>query len=211
MALEVIGSGFGRTGTMSLKLALEQLGLGPCHHMDEVFKRPDQVPLWRAAADGQAVDWDSMFAGFRSQVDWPGAHFWRALAAAYPGAKVIHTVRPEDQWWTSFSGTIGTLLASYHDKPLPPHIRAMMEISADIVGPQTFGAPVTDKQAALAAYRARTDDVRSAIPPERLLVFDVAEGWGPLCGFLGVPTPLTPFPRTNSTEAFWKLVNGAPA
>src|SRR6516162_879591 len=99
MALQVIGSGFGRTGTMSLKRALEQLGFGPCHHMEEVLAHPEQVPHWQAIVAGRAVNWDEVFAGYRSQVDWPGAHVWRELTAAYPRAKVIHTVRPEDGWW----------------------------------------------------------------------------------------------------------------
>jgi hypothetical protein len=113
MGLKVIGSGFGRTGTMSLKRALEQLAFGPCHHMEEILAHPEQVPHWQAVVAGQAVNWDEVFAGYRSQVDWPGAHVWQELAAAYPQAKVIHTVRPEEQWWKSFSQTIGTL----HDSP----------------------------------------------------------------------------------------------
>src|SRR5271168_2365452 len=123
MTLEVIGSGFGRTGTMSLKRALDQLGFGPCHHMEEVFANPGQVPHWQALAAGQAVDWNLVFAGYRSQVDWPGAHYWRELAAAYPRAKVIHTERPEQLWWKSFSATIAVVLGSYQDMPFPPHMR----------------------------------------------------------------------------------------
>ena len=208
MALQVIGSGFGRTGTMSLKRALEQLGFGPCHHMEEVFAHPEQVPHWQAVVAGRAVNWDEVFAGYRSQVDWPGAHAWRELAAAYPQAKVIHTLRPEEQWWKSFSNTIADLLTSPHDMPAAPHIRAMMGVVAQIVGPQTLGGSLNDREAALMAYRRRTEQVCAAIPPERLLVFDVAEGWEPLCRFLCVPVPEMPFPRANSTEEFWKMVKG---
>ena len=205
MALQVIGSGFGQTGTMSLKRALEQLGLGPCHHMEEVLAHPEQVPHWQAVVAGRAVNWDEVFAGYRSQVDWPGAHVWRELAAAYPQAKVIHTVRSEGQWWKSFSNTIAALLTSSDPGPAPPHIRTMMEVAAQFIGPQMLGG---DRETALMAYRRRTEQVRAAIPSERLLVFDVAEGWEPLCRFLGVPVPRTPFPRANSTEEFWKLVKG---
>src|SRR5271165_5153635 len=109
MSLAVIGSGFGRTGTLSLKNALETLGFGPCHHMEEVFGHPEQVTHWQAVAAGGTVSWDTVFAGYRSQVDWPGAHVWRQLAEAYPEAKVIHSIRPEEAWWKSFSATIGTL------------------------------------------------------------------------------------------------------
>ena len=205
MALQVIGSGFGRTGTMSLKQALEQLGFGPCHHMEEVLAHPEQVPHWQAVVAGRAVNSDEVFAGYRSQVDWPGAHVWRELAAAYPQAKVIHTLRPEEQWWKSFSNTIAALLTSSDPGPAPPHIRTMMEVAAQFIGPQMLGG---DRETALMAYRRRTEQVRAAIPSERLLVFDVAEGWEPLCRFLGVPVPGTPFPRANSTEEFWKLVKG---
>jgi hypothetical protein len=206
MALKIIGSGFGRTGTLSLKQALEILDFGPCHHMEEVLGHPEQVPHWQAIAARKPVNWDVVFAGYRSQVDWPGAHAWRELAVAYPQAKVIHTVRPEEQWWKSFSATIGVLLAGYKDMPAPPHVRDMMDAAREMVLVQTMGA--ADRESCLAAYRRRTDEVRAAIAPERLLVFDVAQGWEPLCRFLGVSAPATPFPRVNSTEQFWELVKG---
>jgi hypothetical protein len=209
MGLKVIGSGFGRTGTMSLKRALEQLSFGPCHHMEEVFAHPEQVPYWQAVVARRAVNWEEVFAGYHSQVDWPGAHVWQELAAAYPQAKIIHTVRPEEQWWKSFSQTIATLLSSYQEMPRQPHVRAIMEVATEIIA-QTIGGSLTDRQAALAAFRRRTEQVRAAIPAERLLVFDVTEGWQPLCAFLDVPAPTTAFPRLNSTEEWWKLVKGEP-
>ena len=103
MSLTVIGSGFGRTGTMSLKRALEKLGLGPCHHMEEVAANPEQLVHWSALVRGEQVDWDQVYAGYRSTVDWPGAQFWRELAAAYPEAKVIHSSRSAESWWASLS------------------------------------------------------------------------------------------------------------
>ncbi|MBS0559237.1 MAG: hypothetical protein JSR21_04205 [Proteobacteria bacterium] len=208
MELQVIGSGFGRTGTASLKRALEMLGFGPCHHMEEVFANPPQVAHWQAVAAGRPVDLRTVFAGYRSQVDWPGAHVWRELAAEFPHAKVVHSVRPDESWWKSFDGTIGTLLRTYHELPLPPHMLDMFAVGRKIIEDDTFGAPLTDKDAALAAYRRRTEEVLAALPKERVLVFDVAEGWQPLCAFLGVPVPAEPFPNVNSTEAFWKMVRG---
>src|SRR5260370_35399633 len=98
MVLAVIGSGFGRTGTRSLKDALEELGFGPCHHMEEIFEHPDQVPYWQAIATGKTVDWNAAFEGYGAQVDWPGAHVWRQLAAAFPEANVVTRVRPEASW-----------------------------------------------------------------------------------------------------------------
>lgn len=209
MALEIIGPGFGRTGTASLKIALETLGFGPCHHMHEVFANPAQVAHWQALAAGLAVDWDAAFAGYRSQVDWPGAHAWRVLADHYPQAKVILSVRPEESWWRSFSSTIGTLLTQLDTLPeMPWHIRTMLDVGRDLVERRTFGAPASDKAAALAAYRRHTAEVCAAIQPDRLLVYDMAEGWGPLCRFLGVAVPDAPFPRTNSSEEFWAALRG---
>jgi hypothetical protein len=207
MALKIIGSGFGRTGTASLKRALEALDFGPCHHMEEVFANPAQVPHWQAVAAGKPVNWDEVFAGYRSQVDWPGAHVWRELAAAYPHAKVIHTERPEEQWWKSFSATIGVLLADIQQGAgeRPPHIQNMFEAAYQMICVQTMGGSA-NREAALAAYRRRAQDVRATIAPERLLVFDVAQGWEPLCRFLDVPVPNQPFPRVNSTEEFFQMV-----
>ena len=208
MALAIIGSGFGRTGTMSVKRALEEIGYGPCHHMEEVFAHPEQVAHWQAIAAGRPVKWDEVFAGYNSQVDWPGAQVWRETAAAYPKAKVIHTMRPEEVWWGSFSTTIGKLMDEYRNMPLPLHGRDMMDAWMVFAGMKTFGGRHADKDAAIAAYRRRAEEVRAAIAPERLLVFDVADGWEPLCRFLGHKVPKTPFPNTNSNEDFWKLVKG---
>ncbi len=210
MALSVIGSGFGRTGTRSLKDALEQLGFAPCHHMEEVLQHPEQVRYWQAVAAGRPVDWHAVFEGYGAQVDWPGSHAWRELAAAFPQAKVVHSVRPEESWWGSFSATIGKLLGCYEGMALPPHVRDMLDAAMEFVGRQTFGGAFADREAALAAYRLRTEQVREAIAPERLLVFDVAEGWEPLCSFLGVPVPASPFPHRNVKSEFWDVLGGEP-
>jgi hypothetical protein len=210
MALDVIGSGFGRTGTKSLKAALERLGYGPCHHMHEIAANPGQVPLWQELAKGAPVDWETVFAGYRSQVDWPGAHVWLDLATAFPDAKVIHTVRAEEKWWNSFDKTIGKLIARRQDLPLPPHIRDILEVWNDLAGAVTFGGVLDDRDTALAAFRRRTEDVRAALPADRLLVFDVREGWPPICAFLGVAVPDEPFPHHNLRGDFWDVLGGEP-
>jgi Sulfotransferase domain len=210
MSLSVIGSGFGRTGTKSLKEALEQLGFGPCHHMHENVEHPELVPHWQAVAAGNPVDWNTVFAGYNSQVDWPGAHVWRELAAAFPNAKVVHSVRPAEAWWDSFSKTIGKLGVNYKQIPVPPHIKNMMDAAFEMIGNQTFGGKMADRNSAVAAFNLRTKQVRETIPAERLLVFDVAEGWEPLCRFLGVPTPDTPFPHRNLRGDFWEVFGGEP-
>mgnify|MGYP001825986741 FL=1 len=210
MALKVIGSGFGRTGTKSAKDALEQLGFGPCHHMYEVIENPPQVAFWQDIAAGRPVDWNTVFHGYTSQVDWPGAHVWRELATAFPDAKVLHTRRPEASWVKSFSRTIGKLMYTYQTMELPPHIKDMMDATSHLITTETFKTRLDDQEGLLAAYRQWTEDVMAAIPQERLLVFDVAEGWEPLCAFLDVPVPDTPFPHQNVRADFWDRLGGEP-
>lgn len=210
MTLQIIGPGFGRTGTKSTKDALELLGFGPCHHMYEVLSNPPQVAHWQAINEGRPVDYAQVFDGYRSQIDWPGAHVWRELAEAFPEAKVLLTVRPEETWYRSYSKTIGKLFTVYKSMELPPHVRDMLDATTGFLMRDTFDGPPQDKQVALAAYRQRTQDVKAALPPERLLIFDVADGWEPLCRFLNVPVPETPFPHQNVREDFWGKLGGEP-
>lgn len=208
MALKVIGSGFGRTGTMSTKLALETLGFGPCHHMVEVMGNPAQPPFWDALAEGAEVDWAEVFAGYASQVDFPGAAYWPELAVAFPEARVVHTERPEEEWWASFSTTIGKFFAVAPDLPLPPHIAAIFRTMDRLLVKGVFGG--LGREASLAAYRKNNAKVRATVPAGRLLVFNPAEGWGPLCRFLGVTVPGTPFPKTHARDEFWAHFGGEP-
>ncbi|WP_373505212.1 sulfotransferase family protein [Aestuariivirga sp.] len=211
MTLAVIGSGFGRTGTKSLKEALEQLGFGPCHHMHEIVTHPEQVAHWQAIASGKAVDWNEVFDGYRSQVDWPGAHVWRELSAAYPEAKVIHTQRPAESWWNSYSRTIGKLMNTYTQLPLPPHINAILGAWKQMVGDTVFSGKTLDRETCIGAYNRHNEQVRNTIPVGRLLVLDAAEGWEPLCRFLGVTVPATAFPHHNLRADFWEVLGGEPA
>jgi hypothetical protein len=201
MALQVIGAGFGRTGTNSLKLALEQLGFAPCHHMFEVREDPRQLPFWQAAARGELPDWDEVFADYAAQVDWPGARYWRELAEHFPSAKVILSVRPADAWFDSVQATIARFMreASTHAEA---DRRARAEMAYEIIARQTFGGRMDDRAHAMAVFRDHIAEVQRTIAPERLLTINVAEGWAPLCRFLDVPVPDTPFPHANSTEAF---------
>lgn len=195
MPLSVIGAGFGRTGTLSLKLALDQLGFGPCYHMVEVFKNPEAPGYWEAAADGRPVDWEVVFAGYRSTVDWPAATFYKQLADAYPRAKVILTVRDPEAWFASTQATIfARPLADSPDE-------AWARMAAKVIG-DLFDRQMSDKQKLIDVYSRHNETVQRVIPAERLLVYDVSEGWEPLCRFLGVPAPDGPMPRLNSTEEF---------
>ncbi|HWA04070.1 MAG TPA: sulfotransferase [Rhizomicrobium sp.] len=202
MSLEIIGAGFGRTGTLSLKLALEQLGFGPCYHMMEVFRRPGDAETWEAAARGEATDWRAFLREFRSAVDWPACYFWRELWAVYPQARIILTERDPESWYRSISSTIFEFMQkgdpSTIDDPLR---RAQMKMGQYIVGERTFGNDI-GREHVLDVYRRNSDEVRRLVPQEKLLVYDAREGWEPLCRFLGVPVPGTPYPKTNSTEEF---------
>jgi len=197
MSLKVIGAGFGRTGTMSLKLALEQIGFGPCYHMVEVLPHPSRSEQWAAAANGDKMDWDAVFDGYQSTVDWPSTDYWRELAAHAPDAKIILTLRDPEAWFRSTQqtifGEINSPMATA-DTPAGAIIRAIFA--------KNFDNKPHDRETCLAAFAAHSAAVVRDVPPERLLVFDVAEGWGPLCAFLGVQVPDAPFPRVNSTDEF---------
>ncbi|MFV0294558.1 MAG: sulfotransferase family protein [Hyphomicrobiaceae bacterium] len=201
MSLDVVGAGFGRTGTNSLKVALEQLGFNPCHHMFEVRNRADQIRFWAAAARGEREDWDTVFQGFRANVDWPSAYFWQPIAAHYPDAKVILSHRPEQSWLKSIRSTIFTSLGDMSSRA-DGLSREQGDMAYDIIMRRTFGERVDDDAHVLDVYRRHMEKVKATISPDRLLVYDVAEGWEPLCRHLGVAVPDTPFPRTNSTEEF---------
>lgn len=207
MGIKVIGAGFGRTGTLSLKAALEHLGLGPCYHMHEVRDNPGKADAWYDAAQGEPADWDDILHGYRACVDWPACHFWRPLANHYPDAKVILTVRDEEAWWTSIANTIFRSLQS-PDQPSDPERRRQRRMSRNLIVEHVFAGKLNDRNNVLAVYRENIAAVKKALPAERLLVFDVSQGWAPLCGFLGLPVPAIPFPRTNSTEEFRQRLAG---
>ncbi|MGD9743688.1 MAG: sulfotransferase family protein [Hyphomicrobium sp.] len=204
MSLAVIGAGLGRTGTLSLKQALEQLGFGPCHHMEEVMAHPGQIPAWHAAGRGEAVDWAELLAGYRSTVDWPSAQFWSDLAEKFPAARIVLTVRDTERWYESFSQTILKLLG-VRDVP-DPTIRAILAMTRDVIVNRAFDGRLDDPDHIKARFERHNAEVKAAAPPDRLLVFEVAQGWAPLCAFLGVAVPTVPFPRVNSTREFWESI-----
>jgi hypothetical protein len=197
--LSVIGAGFGRTGTMSLKLALERLGFGPCYHMTEVFKNPESAGYWEAAADGKPVDWEQVFAGYRSCVDWPGATFYKQLADVYPKAKVILTVREPEDWFKSTQATI--FARDIPDDSQEPWERMALKVIADL-----FDRRMHDKDKLIQVYEHHNEAVQREIAPDRLLVYEVSHGWQPLCDFLEVPVPPEPMPRVNTTDEFQQQV-----
>jgi hypothetical protein len=202
MTLEVVGAGVGRTGTYTLKLALEQLGFGPCHHMEAVLKdAARQVPLWSAAAAG-TPDWEATFKGYNSAVDWPTAAFWRELAAAYPGAKIVLTTRNAECWYQSYSETIAKLMSSADQAPA--HLKPWFKMASAVTARSGIGGK-TNRDDVIRAFEVHAEEVRTAVPANRLLVYEVRDGWEPLCAFLEKPVPATPFPNTNNREEFWDL------
>ena len=206
MALKVVGAGFGRTGTLSLKTALEMLGFGPCYHMREVFPRPEHIAMWHRLAFGHPIDWDELFRGFSATVDWPSTRWWREIAAHYPAAKVLLSVRDPEAWYKSMSDTIYQPMKSPAPDGTPELLRLQTEMVREAILAQTFDNRFEDKAHAIEVFERHNREVRDAIDPARLLVFDVREGWAPLCRFLEVPIPDEPFPRLNDSATTQAMI-----
>lgn len=195
MTLRVVGAGLGRTGTNSLKLALERLLGGPCYHMFEVFEHiDDHVPTWDAVARGEQVDWADLFDGYVAAVDWPASAYWATLAETYPEALILLSVRDAESWWRSASTTIFPGIESMQGTPWYEMVDRVMS--------STFTARRDDRDAAVAAFDAHNARVLAEAPGDRLLVWQPSDGWEPLCSALGVPVPSEPFPKTNTSEEF---------
>jgi hypothetical protein len=202
MPLDVIGAGFGRTSTKSLKDALELLGFDRCYHMFEVREHhPEHRPLWAAAHRGEAVDWEALFVGYRASVDWPSCNLWRELAQYYPQAKVILTARDAEQWYDSVMRTIYPSSQAMRTDD-DPQRREAGEWVNTIIWQQVFDGRMNDRAHAISVYNTHVASVRAGIASERLLVFEPQSGWAPLCEFLQCPLPDTPYPLVNTTEEF---------
>jgi len=199
--LKVVGAGLGRTGTNSLKLALEQLLGGRCYHMYELISRDQDLPAWEAAAGGERVDWDALLQDFVATVDWPAAAYWRELHAANPGAFVLLSTRASaDEWWASMSNTIVIAL----DTPAPaddPSLARRRAATRAMLAAR-FTPDWADGDAARAAYERHNATVRAAVPAERLIEWQPGDGWAPLCAALGVDEPGEPFPHENKRSEF---------
>ena len=204
MTLKVVGAGVGRTGTHSLKLALEQLLGGPCHHMLEILGDPSQAAGWIDAIEGRPVDWSTMPAGYVSLVDWPGCSFWPELSAANPDALVLLSVRDPDAWYRSASDTI---FQSF-DR-VPPELQPWMESVRRLLHDR-FSDRFDDPTAMMDAFDRHNQAVRSAVPSSRLLEWSPGDGWDPICDRLSVEVPDEPFPVTNTTDEFRAMVGLTP-
>jgi Sulfotransferase domain len=202
MALRVVGAGLGRTGTHSLKLAIEQLLGGPCYHMMETFSHPDDIPVWHAAVDGNSPDWSVFLGDYVATVDWPAAAFWRELADANPEAVVLLSSRSSaDAWWKSANDTIFQISR----REIPPEHRdamgAQLSMAEDMLT-NTFTADWTDETAAKRAYEEHNSQVRAMSDRDRLIDWQPGDGWTPICAALALAVPDEPFPHVNTTSDF---------
>jgi len=192
MTLKVIGAGLGRTGTMSLKMALERLLGEPCYHMAEVISRPEHVAIWDAALQGQLPDWSRVFDGYGAAVDWPAVTFWEEISAAYPDALILLSTRDPQQWWRSANETIFVITR---------RVRGPWRQMADQMFAR-FTPDIGDEAACIDAFERHYCHVRATAPRERLLEWQPSDGWAPLAAALGVEVPDEPFPRTNTREEY---------
>ena len=212
MPLKIIGVGFGRTGTLSLKTALQELGFGPCYHMEDMFRNEDDVDSWLKALKGDKVDWQQLFSDYQSSVDFPGCVYFEQLATAFPDAQFILTVRDPEKWYESAYRTIFTarprvssILKVLVSLPFSKKARKIFRCALHNKGllfDGVFKCGVKNRDEVMEVFNHHNKAVKAAIPEEKLLIYEVKEGWGPLCEFLGVPVPETEFPRINQSEDF---------
>lgn len=194
MKFRIVGAGLPRTATSSLRLALEQLLGGRCYHMSVIPGHPfDLGTGWNRALAGESPDWNELFAGYVTAVDWPASLFWRELSVAYPDALVLLSVRDSaEEWWHSADETI----LPYARMSLAPDWsegRGFLDLLERFTGTAQWDDPAT----MMAAYERHNAEVRRDVPPQRLLEWRAIDGWQPICGALGLPVPALPFPWVN--------------
>jgi Sulfotransferase domain len=216
MSIKVIGAGTGRTGTVSLKLALEHLGFGPTYHMYELFENPERNVFWKEAIKKRTTDWDKLLSGYHSIVDYPGCEFYRELYDHFPGSKVILTHRDPEGWYESARSTIYTATPNVVQKlkilgklPFNAKLRRLMPVFPliDHLWDKVFEGRFEDKNYAIRRFVELEEKVIASIPREDLLVFNLGDGWGPLCDFLDVPVPDMPYPKANERAKFHRNLN----
>jgi Sulfotransferase domain len=208
--VKVIGAGFGRTGTWSLKVALEELGFGPCYHMTEVFTHPEHAAFWGSAWRGEPADWEGVLGGYEATVDWPACTFYEELMERHPEAKVLLSVRDPEPWYESTRSTIYEMSMLLESSPIARLIFGLISLLVfggfaggrssivnDMIWQGTFDGRFEDKAYAIEVFERHNEEVKRRVPSERLLVYEVTEGWVPLCEFLGVPEPEESFPHLN--------------
>ena len=196
--MHVIGAGFGRTGTASLKNALERLLGGPCYHMTTLISRPDHVQAWADFAAGRRpMNWHQLLAGHVAAVDFPVCIYYRQLLEVFPEARVVLTLRDPNKWWNSFSRLLTTVNRVRWMRHLSPRLRLLVEFADIIITRNTFDSRL-EREHCIHIFERHNAAVRALVPAERLLAFDIADGWEPLCAFLQLPVPAEPFPHEHA-------------
>lgn len=211
--LKVIGAGFGRTGTYSIRAALEDLGFYKCYHFAELNRNPSHIQYWEDGTAGKPVNWHELFAGYQAAMDWPTAAFYKEFVTYYPEAKFLLTVRDPERWYDSVMSTIQEITPGPKQRafmyliggliPKMRHFSRVFTMADKLVWQGIFeGKFTTDRQFAIDCFHRHLEEVQQTVPPERLLIYEVKQGWEPLCNFLDVPIPNKPFPRLNDRVAF---------
>ena len=201
MTIKVIGAGFGRTGTLSLKMALETLGFDKCYHMMEVFGHPEHLEVWSAGHRGESVDWDELFEGYQASVDWPSCNLWREQMARYPEAKVVLSIRDPESWYTSIMATIYESSRRALEST-DSQTQQGGKWAHEIIWDPIFDRRMEDKDHCIKVFLKHQETVKEEVPADRLLVFQASDGWVPLCEFLNLPVPAEGYPRVNTTAEF---------
>jgi hypothetical protein len=207
--LRLINTGLGRTGTTSLKAALERLGFGPGYHMFDVVSSDERLAQWeKVVCDGQPPDWEAIFEGYASAVDGPCAIYYRQIMEAYPEAKLILTVRDADRWYQSTYDTLYQFALKIRESsPAADSMPARVyRLTSTLIWDGLFGGRFSDKEYALEVFHRHNQDVVDQVDPDNLLVYDVKQGWEPLCAFLGLEAPSEDFPRLNDAESMRKVI-----
>lgn len=213
MALKVIGAGFGRTGTLSLKTALEELGFGRCYHMVEILKKPSHMKHWAEIMQSGKANWETLFRGYQSAVDWPVAAYYGDLISVYPEAKVILTVRDPSSWHRSIMTTFYQAQREFVVRFMRviPGLHRFLVGMEKAIWEDVFQNKLEDKDHAIAVFNRHIEEVKQVVPPERLLIFEAKHGWEPLCSFLDVPVPADkPYPHRHKgtlVRQFLKYTN----
>jgi hypothetical protein len=212
MTLKLIGAGFGRTGTLSVYTALNQLGL-PCYHMVEVLinkQNRSHLGFWHRVATqpaGTQHDWEQVFANYAATMDNPACCVWHELCVAYPDARVLLTVHPRgaDAWYDSSMETTYIPEQKWQFRILEwtfPAARRFAVMSRKLIWQRSHHGTMAHRERAVARYEQHITEVKAAVPADRLLVYSVDQGWQPLCAFLDLPIPDTPFPKVNDRTAY---------
>ena len=201
MTLKIVGAGFGRTGTLSMKFALEELGFSACYHMIEVRKNPSHPKLWSEAKNKGNTDWSALFEGYQASVDWPSCNFWREQAKAFPDSKILLTLRDPSAWYESIMTTIYPSSKKFTESKEKKE-REFGQWAMEMIWEWVFQDKMDDRSYVIGKFEKHNEQVIKEVPAERLLVFETGEGWEKLCDFLEVPVPANIFPKVNTTEQF---------